>query len=292
MTIKHLVLPGGGVNLAILYGVVKELNTQQYWNITDIQSVHGSSCGSMIGLLIMLCKLGLEWSSIDTYFINRPWNKLFEVTPDVLITAYKDKGLVDKQQFINTFGSLMRAVNISVSITLKELYLLTNINFYIYATNLTTMELCPLHHTTHATLDVLSAINMSSALPPIIQPVYYNTDYYIDGGFILNNPIKPAIDIADNENEVLTFKMLFNKYQHEKLTQDSNIIEYLTQLSYKLTIEYCKSPTIVVSNEVPLEYKSSFDPELWNKIVYDSSFRREQIKIGETTAYNYIHNKE
>ena len=68
MTIKHIVIPGGGPNFPVLYGVLKKLSMEKFWNFNDLESIHGTSCGSIIGCFLLL---NCDWEDIDNYLIGR-----------------------------------------------------------------------------------------------------------------------------------------------------------------------------------------------------------------------------
>ena len=65
-----------------------------------IKSIHGSSVGSMIGLIILL---NMTWDDLDNYIINRPWKNVFELTPELLIESYENKGVFGKELLIKIF---------------------------------------------------------------------------------------------------------------------------------------------------------------------------------------------
>ena len=54
MTIKHLVLVGGGPNVFIHYGILKTLSQKDYIDVKSIESIHATSCGSIAGLILLL----------------------------------------------------------------------------------------------------------------------------------------------------------------------------------------------------------------------------------------------
>ena len=43
--IKHIVLSGGGQSIFTFYGVIKESNERGLWNISNIESIYGTSAG-------------------------------------------------------------------------------------------------------------------------------------------------------------------------------------------------------------------------------------------------------
>jgi predicted acylesterase/phospholipase RssA len=61
MTIKHLVLPGGGVNGIKTLGILYKLSQEGIFHINDIERVYATSIGSFLAVLIAL---KFEWDYI------------------------------------------------------------------------------------------------------------------------------------------------------------------------------------------------------------------------------------
>ena len=68
MTIKHLVLAGGGPAGFTVYGALKYLNKNNFFNLSDISSIHACSAGSIIAALILLTD---NWDILDDYILKR-----------------------------------------------------------------------------------------------------------------------------------------------------------------------------------------------------------------------------
>ena len=54
MTIKHLVLCGGGPVGLVMYGALKRLHERNVWKLSDIESIYMCSIGSLFGITISL----------------------------------------------------------------------------------------------------------------------------------------------------------------------------------------------------------------------------------------------
>ena len=48
--IKHLVLSGGGVVGFSFYGLLRETNKKGLWDISNIETIYGTSVGSIISI--------------------------------------------------------------------------------------------------------------------------------------------------------------------------------------------------------------------------------------------------
>ena len=53
MTIKHLVVGGGGPGGFLNYGALKESNLQGLWHYNNIKSIYSTSAGAVISLPIL-----------------------------------------------------------------------------------------------------------------------------------------------------------------------------------------------------------------------------------------------
>ena len=81
MTIKHLIISGGGTIGFRFLSALQTLNNENYWNINEIESIYGTSIGSMIGAMICL---KYDWETLNNYLINRPWHDSIKITPKQL----------------------------------------------------------------------------------------------------------------------------------------------------------------------------------------------------------------
>ena len=94
MTIKHIVISGGGPTGLMSYGAAKYLHEESFWKLENIDSIHGRSIGSLIGVLI---SLNMNWGDLDDYLIKRPWEKTFEISPDDFLNVFYTKGIVNNK---------------------------------------------------------------------------------------------------------------------------------------------------------------------------------------------------
>ena len=88
MTIKHLVISGGGPTLFRTLGALHHLQETAFWKIDEIMSIYGTSAGAIVAVL--LC-LRFEWDTLNTYFLDRPWHEAFPVNASTLFDAFSRK---------------------------------------------------------------------------------------------------------------------------------------------------------------------------------------------------------
>ena len=77
MTIKHIVISGGGPTGLLSYGAAKYLEQQQFWSMENIESIYGTSIGALFGVILSLHH---DWKTIDDYIIKCPWNEILKKT--------------------------------------------------------------------------------------------------------------------------------------------------------------------------------------------------------------------
>ena len=77
MTIKHLVISGGGPSMIQTLGVIQHLEDQAFICLKNIESIYGTSSGAIVGVLI---SLGYDWETINDYIIKRPWQDVFNIS--------------------------------------------------------------------------------------------------------------------------------------------------------------------------------------------------------------------
>ena len=82
MTIKHIVLSGGGYNGLYMLGCINKLLEKEFIDISNVKTIYGTSFGALCGF--MLC-LKMDWKDIIEYFIERPWEKDIDIKLDLLI---------------------------------------------------------------------------------------------------------------------------------------------------------------------------------------------------------------
>ena len=67
MTIKHLVISGGGPIGMSYLGALEYLHDEGFWKIENIQSIYATSIGTMLAVTFAL---KYDWETINSYFID------------------------------------------------------------------------------------------------------------------------------------------------------------------------------------------------------------------------------
>lgn len=300
MTIRHLVLVGGGPNVFIHYGILKTLSQKDYINIKNIESIHATSCGSIAGLILLLTT---NWDDIDNYLINRPWEKIFTIKPTQLISSIKTLGIYDSSLFIDMFKPFMELNDMNIDITLKEFYELNKVNFYFYVTKYDDIESCTISHKTHPELKLFTALHMTCGIPIIFKPVLYENKLYFDGALFKNYPLKDCIESIEdiNHDEIFGIRQSNITYDEEKEKNNENeekpILENLDlfKFLYNSISKLMQHINVVnykdynLKNEIQIKIHNA-DFAFWKKVMSSKEQRDELIKEGEEYANKFLNN--
>ena len=229
MTIKHLVISGGGPTLIQVLGAIQHLETNNFLNISDIETIYGTSAGAIIGILICL---KYDWETINDYIIKRPWHDVFAIKAEHILEVYKKKGLFDLKIIEKCFKPVFDAKDVPLDINLEDFYNLTKIELHFFSFEINEYKVHDISYLTHPKLSLLTAVQMTCALPILISPVFIEDKCYIDGGLSTNYPLQYCIDTRKQLDEILGFK---NEYRDNKdiIKEDNTIIQFLFSFLYK-----------------------------------------------------------
>ena len=101
MTIKHLVISGGGP-IGIMYlGAIEYLHDEGFFKMEEIESIYATSIGTMIAVFIAL---NYDWETLNKYVIERPWNDVFKISAKQIMDAYTNKGIFDIKNPVEIFS--------------------------------------------------------------------------------------------------------------------------------------------------------------------------------------------
>jgi predicted acylesterase/phospholipase RssA len=242
MTIKHLVLSGGGPVGIMYLGAIEYLHDEGFLKIEEIESIYATSIGTMIAVFI---SLNYDWETLNKYVIERPWNDVFKISAKQIMDAYSNKGVFDIKPIEKTFKPLLEAKDLSLSITLKEFYEHVKKDLYFYAFDLNSYSTIEISHKNYPNLSLVKAIYMSCTLPGIFIPTFLNDMCIIDGAPLANFPINYCLRDHDKD-EILGFNCICtnidgeNSSKNNIITEKSNILDYILSMSVN-SINYITS---------------------------------------------------
>jgi predicted acylesterase/phospholipase RssA len=291
MTIKHLVISGGGP-LGLRYlGALEKLEKENFWKVDSIESIYGTSVGSMIGAFICL---KYDWETLNKYIIERPWNDAFKINAKQIVDSYYNKGLFDVKLIEIIFKPLLQAKNMEINVTLKEFYEFSKIDFHIFTFELNNFETVELSHITHPNLSLLQALTMSSAFPGIFMPTIIDKKCYIDGGVMCNYPINQCLRDNTNKDEILGIKISYGKDNNAEVTEELSLLEYImcvTNNAMNFIRSTVKLENIDNTIECNVTENCSNFLDLIQQTVINQELRQQWIKMGEEDATKFLSNK-
>jgi predicted acylesterase/phospholipase RssA len=306
MTIKHIVISGGGPTGLLSYGAAKYLEQQEFWSMENIESIYGTSIGALFSVIL---SLSYDWKTLDDYIIKCPWNDILQKnsTFNDVLDIYTNKGVMSDDFFDIIMKPLLLAKDLTLDVTLDELHDFNKKEIHIITVELNTFELVNLSYKTHPRLKVMDAIKMSCAFPILFSPKItieskdekkkYNDDKqdecsriccYIDGGIICNYPVNICIeDQQCDANEILGFRNIFEKY-HEVINDTSSVVDFLKicvkQMIRKIDNE--KSYTKIKNEVTCIGEKNDFIN--WFDLCSDESKRIHYIHRGMTCGEVFL----
>jgi predicted acylesterase/phospholipase RssA len=281
--ITDIVLSGGAYFGLYEIGVLYKLHT--LYNIEKIKSIHGTSIGGLISVII---SLNIDMDIVKNYIINRPWNNIINISPLNIINIISKKGLLNPNILNEIIIPLFDFKEIKHNITLSEYYEINNINLNFYTIDINNFQLIQINYKTFPDLELLTAIQMTCALPFIFEPVKYNNTYYIDGGILNNYPLENCINETDNIDNILSINICDNKI-YNNLPENSNIFEYSYFLYKKITNTNKNfiNNTKLIKYEINIEC-SELNIEDTYKILNNKEERKSYIEYGEIIANKFL----
>ena len=292
MTIKHMVISGGGPVMFRAFGALEKLEEIKFWKREDIQSIFGTSAGAFVA--VILC-LNYEWDTILKYFVERPWHEAFPITPTTLFDAYGKKGIYNKSIMKTIFKPLFDDKDISLTITLKEFFERTKICLHLFTFELHEFETVDMSYLTHPDIQLLDAVYMSSALPIICAPFIIENKCYLDGGIKSNYPLDKCFEHDPNINsdEILAFRNLYTEEEKtddksKQINEESTIMDYLHLFLRKL-MKTINTESKQKSIKYEVKYQAQrITMDYLQQALSSQEMRRDLLQTGREAAENMI----
>jgi len=284
MTIKHLVISGGGPIMVQVLGAIQHLEENNFVDMKNIESIYGTSAGALVGILICL---KYDWETINDYIIKRPWHDVFQINVQNIFDAYTRKGIFDIKIIEKCFKPLLDAKDISMDITLEDFFAISNIELHMFSFEINEYKVQDISHLTHPKLSLLTAVQMTCGLPILVKPVCIDNKCYIDGGLATNYPLSYCIESGKLPDEILGFK---NKYNDEKnnINEESTILDFLLSFLFKAVFSISKSHVQPqIQNEVECDARYlTFD--ILRNALSSIDVRRDLFKNGTDSAIKFL----
>lgn len=284
--LEELVISSGGNKGISIIGILNEL--EEFHPVCKFNYYTGCSIGALICVLINI-----------GYTINELNKIIFEINFDIfqnfkIINLIEKCGLDEGIKYTNFLIALITNKIANKNITFKELFELTNKTLTIVVTNIT--KGLPEYHNYINTpnLSILLSLRMSTNIPIIFSPIYYNNNYYIDGALLDPFPYYYHKNILKSKKIGI---WIFNKYEVNFIKNNnqifvneiSNSINYSFELLKIIYVNYMKKIyKNIPKNVIYLDY------ELQNNIniFYNTDDEKKQMfKIGKNKCIKFIKKK-
>jgi predicted acylesterase/phospholipase RssA len=230
-SIKHLVMSGGGPSMIQTLGSIQHLEENKFIDIKNIETIYGTSAGAIIGVLICL---KYDWVTIHDYIIKRPWQDVFPIKVQNIFDAYTKKGIFDIKTIEKCFKPLFNGKDLSMNINLREFYDYSKIEIHFLTFELNSFQLEDISYLTHPDITLITAIQMTCALPVIVTPVCLEDKCYIDGGVVCNYPLQICIDSNKKIEEIVGFKNQYDDNSKNQIDSKSTLLDFIMSLLFKI----------------------------------------------------------
>jgi predicted acylesterase/phospholipase RssA len=269
LNITHLVLSGGGMRGVLFVGALRYLYLENmHKNITHIAA---NSIGSFVALFITF-KLTIEeaerviyTSAGDTNLCNIPTKNYYKIVSNL--------GLCSISHFMEHLRKVLRVKYPDIEdITFKEASKRFGVNLYFSTTNINRCENRIFSIEDTPDVSIFTACEASMAIPLIFNPVAIDGEYYYDGAFSNNFPIKIFSHVS---KENIIGMVIYKEREGYVPTKDKMNIFFIIR-------QICKMFDILRISQVTLNEINSGDKEYY--------FMPENITIQN--AMNVIVNRK
>jgi predicted acylesterase/phospholipase RssA len=296
LNITHLVLSGGGMKGVIFIGALRYMYIENlHKNITHIAA---NSIGSFVALFIAF-KLTIEEIEKIIYDSKDDKNLCYIPTKNYY-KIISNLGLCSISNFMEHFKKIIRVKypDINDSITFKEVSKKFGINLYISTTNIIRCENRIFSIDDTPDISVFTACEASMSIPLIFNPIAIDEEYYYDGAFTNNFPIKLFSHIP--KENIIGMVIYKEKNNYEPCNKKINIFFLLRQICRMFEILRINQ---VTGNEIKKEDRDYYfipkDISLQNsmnivvnrkgvKLELSTEQINEMILYGFTSMADYI----
>jgi predicted acylesterase/phospholipase RssA len=285
--IKHLVIPGGGPTGIIALGTLQYLEEQNFWNKEDIESIYATSIGTFLATFIAF---GFEWPMITDYIIKRPWHEAIQITPNMFFDAYSKKGILDRTAIEIVFKPFFAIKEWPLDFTMLQFYEATKKDMHFFTLEVNAFEIVDINYKTFPDLPILTAIQMSSAIPGIICPVFIEDKCYVDGGVLCNYPLKKCLDNVEDPDSIFAINNFYIKGGENMIKSESTILDYMvnfiTSMVFSVGMPFLTEPGCIKNELIYERYSMTLDD--LKQVLYDQKKREDLYETGIKGAMDYL----
>ena len=273
MTIRHLVIPGGGPTGFQAIGALQHLEKSGFWNINDIKTIYATSVGAIISLLLAL---KFEWDAINDYVILRPWQEVYNVNISQIFESYAKKGIFDGSSMEIFYKPFFEARDLPLTMTMKEFYEYSGIELHFFSLELNSFEVCDINYKTFPDIPVLQSVHMSCAIPMVITPVCFDGKCFVDGGTVNNYPIKYCIANEKNVDEIFGIRNVYEKKENNIVKNESTMLDYIVHFVSRL-VNFASAQC---SSDAVIPYELKYGAHFMSLDSMKESLRSSEVRKG------------
>jgi predicted acylesterase/phospholipase RssA len=287
MTIKHLVLPGGGPMGIKAMGALQHLEQHGYYSIDDIKTIYATSAGAIASLLLAL---KFDWESIRQYLVIRPWHDTYSVNVSQLFDAYSKKGIFDESAITTFYKPFFLAKDLPLTMTMREFYEFSGIELHLFSLELNSFEIVDISYKTYPDISVIQSVHMSCAIPTIITPVCFDDKCFVDGGVVTNYPMKFCIEEQRDLDEIFGIVNMYEQVEDNIVNHESTILDYIVHFISKL-VKKANEKADYNGEKMPHELKyeaTTMTLDNMKQTLFSADFRAALFEKGVDSAKNYM----
>ncbi len=300
-TIRHLVLAGGGPILLQQLGALHHLDVhhRDVFSLSNVESIYGTSAGAMVGALLAL---RMDWSEVLEYIFQRPWQEVWSPRPEHWLSLWEQRGLFGEDIFLKVFKPVLKSRKLPIDIHLSAFRTATGVDLHVFALALGTHTVRNVCADTCPDMPLLTALHMSSAIPVLFSPVFWRGEWFVDGGFVCNCPIRHCIQDGHAVSDVLCLDVAAaaaaaaatttaTPAASDILGPDATLVELVTTFLSRALFAPSRadadqplSPDIlrIECDPMPVDMKA------WHDIAHSERLRRHWFARGEACAARWI----
>lgn len=264
LNITHLVLSGGGMRGVIFIGAIRYLYIENL--IGKITHIAANSIGSFVALCIAF-KLTIE--EIEEIIYNsKDDNELCYIPTKNYYRLISKLGLSSISHFMEHLKRRLRikypyicsgsdtdtdSETKTITMTFKEVSQRFGVNLYLSTTNINRCENRIFSIEDTPDVSIFTACEASMSIPLLFTPIVIDNEYYYDGAFTNNFPIKIFSHIS--KENIIAMILYKEKAEYVPTTTKINIFYILQQI--------CKMFEILRVNQVTINELNADDKDYY-----------------------------
>jgi predicted acylesterase/phospholipase RssA len=177
-----------------------------------------------------------------------------------------------------------------LDITLLEFYEISKIEIHFFSLNINKFELVDVSYKTFPELPLITAVQMSVAIPLLICPVCIEDMCCLDGGILANYPLNECISAGASIDEILGIrnKNTISSLNSNFINDKSNMLDYIMVIVNKLL------ENIKVNEIQSIPYEVLNDNQIISfynlrEAIYSQTLRQQLFDDGIKIACDFLY---